>query len=349
MDLDNTIHSAPPSWAKPGWLDQVSRWIQAAIEQEDMTITWPIEQAHQRPWSTVLRVPTNGGDFYFKACAPVLGYEAAVTEALYRWQPNYIPPVLQFDAGQGWLLMADGGPTLRNAFNRKGASRSAPTSQNAPTIDSWREVLALYAGLQIDLVIHVDELLLLGSPDRRLALLPDLYRDLLEEPEWLLIDQPDGLTTAEYQRLLEATPQVTALCRQLAGCDIPMSLHHNDLHDANIFFNESRTLFFDWGDSSIAHPFFSLRTAFISIEYTFGLDEQDPIFDQLAQDYLQPWTALETVDNVTAAFKLAQRLWALSTAVKYKTLLRHQEALRDEYASAVPGLLQEFLEANPEF
>ena len=216
-------------------------------------------------------------------------------------------------------------------------------------MDVWAEILALYANLQMDLAAHVDELLHLGSPDRRLTLLPALYRDLLAEPEWLLIDQHEGLTTAEYQRQLDATPQVTDLCQQLGAFAIPMSLHHNDLHDANIFVTEGRTIFFDWGDSSIAHPFFSLRTVFVSIEYTFSLDEQDLIFDDLAEAYLQPWTAIETTEHLTAAFKLAQRLWALSSAVKYKTLLRQTVAIGDEYATAVPGLLQEFLAANPEF
>ena len=214
---------------------------------------------------------------------------------------------------------------------------------------SWAEILALYAGLQMDLAGHVDELLQLGAPDRRLVLLPDLYRDLLAEEEWLLIDQPEGLTTAEYRRLIDAAPQVTDLCRRLAAYAIPMSLHHNDLHDGNIFSTGGRTLFFDWGDSSIAHPFFSLRTVFVSIEHTFNMDEGNPFFEDLAQAYLQPWTANDTAENLTAAFKLAQRLWALSSAVKYKTLLSQLDLIRNEYAGAVPSLLQEFLAANPEF
>ena len=99
-----------------------------------------------------------------------------------------------------------------------------------------------------------------------------------------------GLTTAEYERLLQAAPYVANLCQKLAACGIPMSLHHNDLHDANIFFAHSRPLFFDWGDSSIAHPFFSLRTVFVSIEYSFDLAEDDP---------LEP--TVVAVDQATAA------------------------------------------------
>ena len=337
METDNMTHFTQPSWTRPGWLEQVSGWIHAGLAQEGITVTGSIAPVHEQ---TVLRVPTNNGDFYFKACTPVLSHEAAVTQALYRWRPDCIPAVLQIDARQGWLLMADGGETLRSAFRRKGTIL---------TKESWQEILALYAALQIDLAGHVEELLQFGSPDRRLHLLPDLYRNLLAEREYLLIDQPDGLTTAEYERLLEATPRVAALCAELAAYHIPMSLHHNDLHDANIFYAAGRPLFFDWGDSSIAHPFFSLRTTFVIIEYSFGLEEGDPFFDELAQAYLQPWAVVETAGNLVAAFKLAQRLWALSSAVKYKTLLRQQVELRDEYADAVPGLLQEFLAANPKF
>ncbi len=333
-----------PAWTQPGWLDQVKEWIQHALTRTGLALTGPIERVQERPWSIVLHVPSDTTDFYFKACAPVSIQEAGITAALYRWQPNCVPAVLAADAKKGWFLMADGGQTLRHAFRLPGRGRS----RTAPTVDSWRAILIRYAGLQIDLTAHVNELLQLGAPDQRLAIFPDLYHDLLAEQEYLLIDQPDGLTTVEYERLLAAAPQVTALCQELSAYNIPMSLHHNDLHDANIFFADSHPLFFDWGDSSIAHPFFSLRTVFVSIEYSFGLDEADPFFAELAQAYLQPWTVMETQANLITAFALARRLWALSTAMKYKTQLRQLPAMRAEYALAVPGSLQEFLTMNPE-
>jgi hypothetical protein len=350
MPVNISTHDAPPAWTQPGWLNQANVWIERALAREGMVVVGTMETVHERPWSIVLRVPTAVKDFYFKACAPVLAYEAGITGALYRWRPDCIPAVLDIDVQKGWLLIADGGQTLRQAFaSDRGGHGTGTGARTAPTMDIWREILALYASLQIDLAGHVHELLRLGAPDRRLALLPDLYRDLLLETEWLLIDEPDSLTAAEYARLQEATPQVTAFCQELEAYGIPVSLHHNDLHDANLFFSDSRPLFFDWGDSSVAHPFFSLRTVFVSVEYSFGLHEADPFFNELAHAYLQPWTAVAAIENLTAAFKLAQRLWALSTALKYKRQLRHLPALREEYALAIPGSLQEFLEANPEF
>ena len=186
----------------------------------------------------------------------------------------------------------------------------------------------------------------MGVRDRRTAKLPALYQELLEEKEWLLIDQPDGLTTAEYRRLVALAPNVEVMCRQLTAYAVPDSLHHNDLHDANVFYNDGDIKFFDWGDSSIAHPFFSLRTAFVIIEYIFDLGEDDPVFDDFARAYLRPFAKFESEENLCAAYQLARRLWSLSSAIKYKTQLQLIEGMREEYATAVPGLLQEFLAAN---
>ena len=164
----------------------------------------------------------------------------------------------------------------------------------------------------------------------------------------MAVNQSDGLTAAQHRRLVAAIPAVAEMCDRLAAYAVPESLHHNDLHDANIFYNNGDFQFFDWGNSSIAHPFFWLRTVFVSIEYTFGLEEDDPVYDEFARACLQPWAQFETDENLWEAYKLARQLWSLSTAVKYKTQMQLIEGMREEYATAVPGLLQEFLDANPQ-
>ena len=310
-------------------------WIEQSLQQRGINITGEITETHIRPWSTVLRVPTAAGDVYFKAVSPAFAFEPPITQALYRWRPDCVTEVFTVDAQQGWMLTADGGKTLRLAF------------ADGLDMRAWDEALALYSGLQIDLAGHVDELLAMGTRNRRLARLPELYRDLVEDTEWLLIDQPDGLTAAQHKRLVAAIPEVAEMCGRLAAFAVPESLHHNDLHDANIFYTNGEFQFFDWGDSSIAHPFFSLRTVFVSIEYTFDLEEDDSLFDEFARAYLRPWLQFETEEDLWAAYQIARRLWSLSTAVKYKTQMQEAGDMREEYATAVPGLLQEFLDANP--
>jgi aminoglycoside/choline kinase family phosphotransferase len=322
-------------WSRPEWLEGVERWIRTQLDRRSIRPSGPFEQNHLRAWGTVLRAPAETGDFYFKANAPVLAFEAALTEALFRWQPHCTPEVLAVDAERGWLLMADGGATVREAFAER------------KDVRVWREILPRYAGLQKELAGRVDTLLSMGVPDHRLVRLPALYRAMLDDRRWLLVDQPGGISSAELQRLQKYAPRVAELCGRLRSYAIPPSLHHNDLHDGNIFFQDGRYVFFDWGDSSISHPFFSLRTVFVSIENSFGLTENDPIFDELVATYLVSWSDYGSAEDLLAAFGLAGRLWSLSSALKYWRFLNQVAGMADEYGDAVPSLMQEFLEANP--
>ncbi len=328
--------SQQEEWLQPGWLDRAHDWISDVLRRKSIEILGNIEQHQVRPWSMVLRVPTENGSCYFKVSSDVLAFEPALTQAIYRWRPDQVPEVMAYDPEKRWILMADGGKRLRDEF------RSGLAFYN------WSTILANYARLQKALAERVDEVLSFGVRDRRLAVLPDLYLELLADSDWLLIDQSGGISSSEYQRLIEAGPFVAEMCRELDGCSIPSSLHHNDLHDGNIFINNGRYLFFDWGDSSVSHPFFSLRTVFVSIEYTFGLDEDHPIFEKLASDYLDAWIDYETADNLQRAFTLARHLWSISSAIKYWTIFGQLGPHTDHFPEAVPGLMQEFLELNPE-
>jgi hypothetical protein len=101
-------------WTTPGWFQQASDWIHAQLTHRNIDINGPIQQPHIRPWSTVLRVPSSAGDLYFKATAPALAHEAALTEALARWRPDCMPQLLAADPDRSWLLMHDGGVPLRS-------------------------------------------------------------------------------------------------------------------------------------------------------------------------------------------------------------------------------------------
>ena len=319
-------------WSRPDWLERAERWILDVLGRQAMAMTGPIEQPHVRAWGTVLRVPTEGGDLYFKASAPVAAFEAALAEALYRWRPDCTLEVLEADPERGWFLMVDGGRRARESAGEAGGVRM------------WEEILPLYAELQIDLAGRADELLGMGVPDLRLALLPDKYGELLADKRWLRIGRPDGLSSAEYESLVQYAPTVEEMCRRLDSFGVPPSLHHGDLHDGNIFFDKGCYVFFDWGDSSISHPFFSLRTVFVSIENSFGLEEDDPLFEELSRVYLSSWRDYGSAGDLAAAFEIGRRLWSLASAIKYWSFLRQVEGMNEEFGHAVPGLLQEFLE-----
>src|SRR3954454_20441382 len=48
------------------------------------------------------------------------------------------------------------------------------------------------------------------------------------------------------------------MCRELASYGIPETIQHDDLHDGQVFLQDGRYRFSDWGDSCVSHPFHSL-------------------------------------------------------------------------------------------
>lgn len=314
------------------WLAAAHAWIHAELERQEIHVNGAIEQPHMRPWSHVLRVPTTIGDVFFKAVAPELRHEVALTAILAHWYPDWMVPLLAADTERGWMLMPDGGVRLREIF------------RSDRDLRHWQDVLPRYAELQRDIAGHTDELLALGVPDRRLDTLPAQYARLLEEHDALSIDLQDGLPAEAYQRLRDLTPYVAALCAELSSYNLPASLHHGDLHDGNIFMPDGHFRFFDWGDASISHPFFSLRTMFVSVEMSLGLEEGvEP--EQLRDAYLEPWTRYEPRENLQRIYGLARRLSPICSALGWHRVVSTlDQSLKAEYAAPVPGLLLEFLQ-----
>ncbi|HYN88730.1 MAG TPA: phosphotransferase, partial [Ardenticatenaceae bacterium] len=275
------------------------------------------------------------GDIYFKATAPALAHELALTEALARWRPDCIPEVLALDLERAWMLMPDVGASLRSLIR---VDRD---------LGHWHRVLPLYAELQIEVAGHLGELLALGVPDRRLSLLPGQYESLLADTEAVRIGLAGGLTPEEYRRLRELAPRFAALCGELADYNIPESLDHNDLHDGNIFVRDGRYVFADWGDACAAHPFFSLLVTLVSVVNALGLEEHAPEMAVLRDVYLEPWTRFESRENLLAAFALAQQAAMVCRALTWQmAVVRTEEGQREEHAGRVPAWLQEFLKAE---
>ena len=326
-----------PLWTQPDWLEEAKTWIQTTLTHQRITRRGPIEQPHIRPWATVLRVPTDAGDIYFKATVAALAHEPALTQALARRRPDCMPQVLGVDPGRGWLLTRDMGVTLRSLV------------QSPADLWRWHEVLPLFAELQLELAAQTADLLALGTPDRRLAGLPAQFESLLTDTAALQIDQPDGLTAEEYRQLQDLVPTFARMCEALAAYPIPETLQHDDFHDANIFVQEERVIFSDWGECGITHPFFSLLFPPRITAYRLNLADDAPALTHLRDAYLEPWTRLAPRPELLAAWKLAYQVGTVNRALTWHRILSSvPESLRGEDVDAVPGWLQEFLEAQAE-
>jgi aminoglycoside phosphotransferase (APT) family kinase protein len=199
------------------------------------------------------------------------------------------------------------------------------------------------------MIARRDELLALGALDRRLATLPARFERLLADVGAMQLDREDNLTSAEYARLRAMGAQVAEMCERLASFGIPETLQHDDFHDANIFFGGGRYLFFDWGESAVAHPFFTLTVTLRSVAYSMELDEGGPEIARLREVYLEPWERYAPRDRLRTAFPLARRLGMFNRALTWHHVVSSLADGPDKeaQADAVPGWMQEFLLATP--
>lgn len=276
----------PDLWQDPAWQETAHSWIAEQLADLGVKRTGEIEQPHVRVWSTVMRVPTDVGDVWFKANMDALRHEAAVAEIVSRRVPESLPPLLACDRESGWMLMADAGEQLRQIVPRE------------QSLDRWRDVLRQYAEVQLALTDSVDELLTAGAPDLRLATLPDKYERLVKELD-------------VEQRFKDAVPYVAELADRLAAFGIAETIQHDDLHDGQVFVRDDRYLLMDWGDACVSHPFFTLAVT-LDGQLAWGLDDEENSVDLVPfrDAYLEPFTDRYDVD-LNAAVELARRLgWA---------------------------------------
>ena len=322
-------------WYDPNWQKQAHEWIRAETQRKSIQLTGEIEQPHAYAWSTVMRVPTNEGTLFFKATAAETVYEIALTEKLAGWFPDCMPELVAVDTSRGWMLMSDAGEQLRASIR--------PTKDVKP----WEPVITRYAELQIGLAEHIPEILALGIPDHRLAVLPDLYKRLLSDETSLMIDQEKGLTSDEYRQLQNLTERFKAICVELAAYGIPESLNHGDFHDGNVLIRDGRITFFDWGDANVTHPFVSLRTFFVSMEISLKLDDYAPPTPEminLLNRYLEVWEGFANKERLRTAYNLMQPVASVSKALSWQqSISRMEDSVRAEYAWIVPEVLREFM------
>ncbi len=275
--------TGPTGWTDPRWLAEFGDWATARLAAVGRPVNGPIEQPHVRPWSTVLRIPTGAGPVWGKAAGPGTAHEARLLPAMARWSVPHVVAPLAADADRGWLLMEDGGPTLRE---------TRPDGSGDADLAAWAGIVAAYARLQRSLEGRAAAMLALGVPDGRPGVLGDSLAGLVESDRWWDLVGPDDRATTDRARirLRDLARRIATEADELARSGIAATLQHDDLHGGNVFTGRGAIRFFDWGDAVVAHPFASMVTTLNSIAFRLGTDADGRQFQRLRDAYLEAWT-----------------------------------------------------------
>ncbi|WP_165964071.1 phosphotransferase [Actinomadura sp. KC216] len=306
-------------------------WAAERLRDAGVEVGGPVERLGARAWSRQFRIPTSVGYVYFKSSPPAFGHEAALTRALCEWFPGNVPEVLAIDAGRNWMLTADFGADQRSMEPER-------------ILRACAEMIPAFTGIQVNAARRVGELLDLGCPDHRLAVLPGLFDELVSgggDLE-LLIGGPHGLAPEELERLRLLARPFRETCGRLASFALPETVVHADIWRGNFVIAEGGPLVFDWAESMVAHPFYSLEVIRQDVRMLSPGDHAS--LSRITDVYLDAWGRYGSRGRLAEAVRLAAAPALVSRALMWRDAISGlDERARPRYAGAVADRLRALL------
>ncbi|ALG11348.1 aminoglycoside phosphotransferase family protein [Kibdelosporangium phytohabitans] len=218
----------------------------------------------------MLTAITSEGRVWLKAPGPATVFEVRLYSVLSELVPERVLAPIAIDTDRGWLPLPDGGTTLRE-------SGPDPTT-------GMLAALPRYGELQRKLAAHVDSLLATGVADMR----AEATAERFDQAVAAVRRRPHD--TGAVAAIIARRAEVAERADRLARAYVAPSLDHNDLHPGNVFVAGGRTVFYDWGDSVVAHPFASMLVAVRVMRDSYGAD--DRTVTRLRDSYLEAFSDL---------------------------------------------------------
>jgi hypothetical protein len=260
-------------WTSDEWLSQAQAWLDEQLAAAGTQRVGEVTQPRIRAWGTVLRADTTVGPVWLKAPGPQTVFEVPLYRVLATIVPRFVLDPIAVDVQRGWVLLPDGGPTLREQLGDRDLS------------EVMTRVLPQYAELQLELMPHAEDLLAAGVTDMRPAVMPQRFDEALMVTGQYVDEAGDAEAKEWFEWIAAQRTEFAARC-----ADLPdrASLDHNDLHTNNILGPPDLPVrFYDWGDSVLAHPFSSMLVALSSLAQHLGVADDDQLVRRPRDAYLE--------------------------------------------------------------
>jgi hypothetical protein len=286
----------PPSGLTPAEIDrtpQPHRAAYAEVGGPAVTLDWAAGRIgrrtarQQRTWnlSAIWRLddPADEPVALIKQVPWFFAHEPRAIRLVDEVSPGLVPPLIADDE--------DGRMLLAYLPGRDGHHAGAEVCDR---------IAAAFHPVQEHFSGRVEELA--GIPDRR----------RLE----LAFAQPFRETVPGLSDLLDDLPRRLA---EIAGCGLPDTLVHGDLHPGNVRIgDDGRLTIMDWGDCYLGHP------ALDVLRLTERLDQAEPVFDHWAYRWEQSVPGSEPRRAVELMRPMAM-LWAAETYARFLAAIEPAE------------------------
>lgn len=248
------------------------------------------------PWSEVYGLNTNEGLYYLKKTPQDLFIEVCVMKKLSSSFPDSVPTVIASNPSLNCFITKDAGISLRKYLHE------------TADFECLNQGLHHFLHLQRIIETSIDGYLSIGVPDWRLAQLPKLFTNLLNDEALL---RKERIGPIELQKLKGLTSKLQAQCDALASFEIPETLVQADFHSNNIVIEpETKKLcYLDLGEVVIAHPFFSIINFLLQAIKHHGLKKKDEHYLKLIEICESYWPNFQKVlPKVEAIFPIYSAL-----------------------------------------
>jgi hypothetical protein len=258
---------------RPGTFPLIRGWVQHAIAPLGRTLRKEFEQLNAGLGFSLVRFETDRGPVWFKAVGEPNLREFPLTCVLSKALPRYLPQLLaEYPSWNAWLSASARG-------NRLSQCRD---------LASWNRAAHNLAEMQLDSLAMTDRLLACGARDVRIDTLRSRLAPFFRCVHTLIKRQtkvaPPALATHELEEL-EARTRVALI--ELQQDNIPDSLGHLDLNPENVISTGDHTVFLDWAEASVGHPFFSF--AYLSEHFRASFPQEVSAHASLAREYARIW------------------------------------------------------------
>ncbi|MBI2791275.1 MAG: aminoglycoside phosphotransferase family protein [Gammaproteobacteria bacterium] len=300
-------------------MDNKTQIIELGLDyliSKDHKIESPPEIVIETPWSTVIRFSTSKGCFYLKQTPPDLIIEPEIIKVIQKNIPDSATPAILFQNHELYcfLMSSCGDHSLRTKFNG--------------TIDADLLIKGLHSYISIlrSFEQNLDALQAISVPDWRINRFPELYMELLEKKEML---QQEGLTRDEIDKLIKLVPTIESICEFLMMQKVKETLVNADFNENNMILDEDtqQISVIDWGESVIAHPFFSIASHLRSNARRYKLELDGPLLENIKQKCLSCWSDIADIKKLDSIYDNILRLLPIFSSL---AIYRLQTATRSK-------------------
>ncbi len=284
---------ADTEFARFAWYTEVLVWLDAEIAKLGYTCRG-LEQWNGRVGGVLLRVLTDGPDFWFKAVSDFNAREFWIAQLLSERHPDYFPKVLAAQPRWNAFLLGNvQGEELNDTDN----------------LEVWKQVAQLLADVQTDWSGNSTKLLEAGAADLRPSTLLNNIPVFLEQVAQSMSRQEKAVPAVLNKGdLITLGEQLSDLCTEIIKLPFSEGLANADFSPHNTIITAGGPVFIDWAEACVSFP--PIVGEYLWNRMVIEVPNRKQWQDALREAYFKRWaehydsSAVESAAQLVPAFAI---------------------------------------------